>query len=159
MISIVAALSLCCTSAMADRTTRKGLKLKKETTTELKADYDTIDVTKDIKAVRLSGFDKPLRSKYETMFVSNETNDTIYGLVLSLRYTDTRGGELHSREVTVECEIAPEATKQASFKTWDVQSSFYYKLSQKPRRSDGTPFDVSCQVKRIIVRKRLCQTH
>ena len=103
------------------------------------------------KGVRLSGFDKPLRSRYETVFAVNTTPYQVIGIVMTCDYADVNGRQLHRRDVTVSCDIPAGATRQLRFNAWDRQGSFYYRRSEKPRRAVGTAFDVTCTVKAIII--------
>lgn len=112
---------------------------------------DTLEAQGFPGAIRLSGYDKPLRSPRESLFVTNRTSYDIDGLILSMTYLDASGRELHSRSITVRCDIPAGLTRKIDFRSWDCQQSFYYKLSPKPRRDGATPYDVKCRVTAIIV--------
>ncbi len=87
------------------------------------------------------------------MHVKNLTADTIVsGIKLEITYLDSRNRELHSREIWINATIEPEQTQLVTFPTWDIQRSFYYRRSVKPRRQ-STPYDVKIEIKAITVSK------
>lgn len=135
-------------AATAQRTTRKGLRVTK---TESVNSYDTVSVASkqtdgDTPKITLAGYDKPLRSNRETMFVTNLTNNTVKGLRLELNYYDMHGKKLHSRQCDIDCDIPAGETRQISLRSWDTQHSFVYRLSTRPRQADATPYDVVCNI-------------
>lgn len=133
--------------ARTQRTTRKGL--TPNTTQNVSVRTDSVTDTFFLPvsdSLKISGYDKPLRSTRETMFVTNNTKSIVRQIRLSIRYSDTHGRELHSREATVDCVIPPGATRQIALKSWDIQKSFYYKRSPKPGRTDATPYDITCDI-------------
>lgn len=138
-------------SAMARvKTTRKGLKVNQ-------AKIETVEtrdtVTGDTcRAVELAGFDKPLRSGYESMFVKNLSGIHLLGIIVECNYLDSNRRQLHKRTVTIPCSIPAGQTRQVRFHSWDTQQSFYYRLSARPRRSEAVSFDVECTVKAIITK-------
>lgn len=136
-------------AATAQRTTRKGLKATTESLSQTAPDTLRHDLNRMIK---IAGYDKPLRSAHETMFVSNLTDSTISWIQLKLEYHDSHGRMLHSRTIGIDCDIPPEATRQISVRSWDIQHSFYYRRSAKPRHSSATQYDVTCTVKGIVFR-------
>lgn len=149
LFPIITLLIICVTlpCAAIDRTTRKKLKATTEataTTDTERQDCDTtlVDNSGDI---RLSGYDKPLRSRRESLFVTNRTPHTITSLTLEIEYSDTRGRQLHKTVRAVKCHIPASETRRIDFPSWDIQQSFYYELSGKPQRADGTPYRVSCR--------------
>lgn len=142
------------TSQAHERTTRKGLKIKTSITSPKKPtttiDRDTIFINGK-NAVKLSGYDKPLRSRTETLFATNQTTDTIRAITLRITYLDMHRRQLHSAQHTVAVTIPPQSTRQISFRSWDKQLSFYYILSAKPRSGTATPYDVKCTPINIII--------
>lgn len=136
------------TSSQTQRTTRKGLRpatTDAVTNGRATVSCDTV-FSSATDSLRISGFDKPLRSSRESMFITNNSHSTVTKIRLAIRYSDSRGRELHSRECTVDCMIPAGATRQVTIKTWDLQQSFYYRRSARPRRADATPFDVTCDI-------------
>lgn len=136
-----------------DNTTRRKLKVDpaKAHLVDTRPSADTLTSPLLLDSISLSGFDKPLRSKRETLFVSNGTATDISGIVVDCDYSDLAGRQLHRRQVTVRCDIPAGQTRQISFRSWDCQEAFHYRLSAKPRRADGTPFDVRCTVVAVII--------
>mgnify|MGYP006964117906 FL=1 len=113
---------------------------------------DTIAVTDT--AVRLSGYDKPLRATRESLFVTSSLDDTIRALRVKLDYYDMSGRRLHSRDVDITADIPPADTRCVDFKSWDTQKSFYYHLGPKPRRGTATPYKVEAHVVYVITDSR-----
>ncbi len=85
------------------RTTRKKL-VKSEQEVTVVADSTTVSPD----SITIADYDKPLRSNYETFFVTNRHSRTIVRITIDIDYIDMNGSQLHSRSVTVECEIPPE---------------------------------------------------
>lgn len=112
--------------------------------------YDTIRPVSP-ESVRLSGYDKPLASRSESLFVSNRLDREITEIELSLTYTDMRGRMLHEAVRRVRAVIPPGATRRVEFPSWDRQQSFYYHRGRKPRVADVTPYDVSCRVLSCVI--------
>lgn len=150
IIAVLAALLLAIPAAEADKTLRGRLKpATKRSTSAAAAVFDTIVAPADT-LVRLSGYDKPLNSRYETLFATNRGASEIVGLTLQLTYTDMQGRMLHEATQTVRTSIPPGATRQLRFPAWDRQQAFYYHRGRRPRTAGVTPFDVRCSVAAII---------
>lgn len=140
----------CCLHLSAERTTRRGLKVNAEKIGSQKCLYDTLTADSVVRQIVLSGFDKPLRSNRETFFVINHTDCRIISLTVEFSYLTLDGRMLHSRIVRVGCDVPAGETRQVSCRSWDLQQSFYYSLSQRPRRSAGTPFEVKSRVVSVV---------
>lgn len=119
--------------ANAQRTTRRNLTLSETIST------DSIAMCPDSLDIIISGYDKPLSSRYETFFVTNHSQQHITALIIELNYSDMNGRQLHSRKVNINCDLPPGQTRQLKNRSWDTQFNFYYYLSQKPRRR-STPY-------------------
>lgn len=133
----------------AQKTTRKGLRAVAETPENARTETtasDTIVPDSSACPISVAGYDKPLRSSRETFFITNRTPHDILGLRMRIEYSDIHGRTLHQRELFIPIDLPSGATRQASVKSWDVQKSFHYRLSPKPKRSDGTAYDVKCSV-------------
>ncbi len=111
---------------------------------------DTIAAGDD--AVTRSGFDKPLRSNYETFFLTNNLDTTVTAVHLTFNYTDRQGRQLNSVTRWIDCDIPAGATRQATIRSWDRQQSFRYVRSRRPSRgATGTPFDVSTTLDSVVI--------
>ncbi|MCM1076937.1 MAG: hypothetical protein NC411_06220 [Bacteroides sp.] len=140
----------------ADKTLRGKLRTNKSLVTRQPANsqqptavYDTITAnTQD--GIKLSGYDKPLNSRKESLFVTNKLNRSLYGVEIHLTYTDLNGRMLHETTELIRAEIPAGTTRRIDFRSWDVQNSFYYYKSRKPKTSNVTPFMVACEVTRYI---------
>ena len=139
-------------SVMAQRTTRRGLRAE-SIENQQKSNIDTIAITPTTHNIKISGYDKPLRSSKETFFISNHTEYNILGIRLNIEYIDLKGRTLHQTQHHISLNIPIGATRQAFIKSWDVQKSFAYKHSSNPRIADGTPYDIRHQIVSIDVQK------
>ena len=132
-------------SASADRTTRKGLKAI--TVKEQTVKTDSIDTfVPSPGMIRLSGYDKPLRSYKESIYATNATRRVLSYINIEITYFDESGRQMHKRNVKLNVHIPEGETRQITFSSWDKQRNLYYIKSGKPRTSDGTPYSISAQV-------------
>lgn len=125
-------------SLSAERTTRRNLKPKETTAISDTINIDTIDIA-------ISGYDKPLTSRHETFFATNKSSHHITSVTVEFNYTDMSGRQLHSRKVTINCDLPPGQTRQLKTRSWDSQFNFYYHLSPRPRRT-STPYKTSYRI-------------
>lgn len=139
-VIVTSLLVLAVTSVAAPdtRTTRKKL-VKSEQEVTVVADSATVSPD----SITIADYDKPLRSNYETFFVTNRHSRTIVRITIDIDYIDMNGSQLHSRSVTVECEIPPGATRQLHTRAWDRQKAFYHHTTRsKPRSPHARPYKV-----------------
>lgn len=133
----------------AQRTSRRPLKVTPEPMTGQPTDT-LVGMASD--SVVLAGFDKPLRSRKETFFVTNNSSRTIEEMALTLNYFDSKGLQLHHRHLRLKRFIEPGSTVNVQIPTWDRQQSFYYVRSEVPKRVEqATPFDVRIAVDTVFV--------
>lgn len=133
-------------NCMAQRATRKNLKVKPTADTTIVCDTLTCPNT-DI--VVISGYDKPLYSTKETFFVTNNGKNTIVGINITFNYFDNQNRQLHQATNTVKCNIPPGETRHLSISSWDKQKAFYYYRSPQPRRQ-ATPYKVNHNINYIV---------
>lgn len=145
-----------CVSVLAQQTTRKGLKAlpkaetEKSTTTVAEA-LDTI-VSPDANAFDINGYDKPLRSRRETFFATNNSGKRLDAMAFTIRYYDNKRRMLHSASHRVSVDIPSGETRQVSLRSWDPQFNFYYIRSAVPQRAtQATPYDVTITVDTLFV--------
>lgn len=139
-VIVTSLLVLAVTSVAAPdtRTTRKKL-VKSEQEVTVVADSATVSPD----SITIADYDKPLRSNYETFFVTNRQSLTIVRITVDIDYIDMNGSQLHSRSVTVECDIPPGATRQLHTRAWDRQKAFYHHTTRsKPRSPHARPYKV-----------------
>lgn len=134
----------------ADKTTRGKLQPRKGMMfkggdREAEAVFDTIFSPAD-SLVRVSGYDKPLNSRKESLFVTNRLDRELTGVTLLLTYSDLSGRMLHEATRTINVIIPAGATRRLLFPSWDSQQTFYYRHGRRPRTQGVTPYDVSCKV-------------
>lgn len=137
------------------RTTRRHLRAKVEMADSVPhAVADTI-VSPAVTHVVVSGYDKALRSRKESFFVTNRLDvaGTIVKVDLTIGYYDMKGRELTSRRASVDCDIPPGSTRNMTIPAWDTQQSFYYHRSQRPRRAVATPYNVKFTIDRVVVKQ------
>lgn len=107
---------------------------------------DTV-VAPPADSVVVTGFDKQLRSKRETMFVSNHTARPITSITLRIDYFDMAGHMLHSATHSTSVDLPPGQTRQIELPAFDRTDRFYYHLSPAPTRvQQATPFTVTVTV-------------
>ncbi|MDE6135836.1 MAG: FxLYD domain-containing protein [Muribaculaceae bacterium] len=139
----------------AQNTTRHRLRPAPATPAESSASSneaatDTI-VSPKAHLLELNGFDKPLRSRRETFFVTNNTPAKVTAVAFTMTYYDQSGRMLHSVPARVNIDIPAGETRQASIKSWDSQQAFYYIRSAVPARTaQATPFDVSIRIDTVF---------
>lgn len=145
ILSIAVALGA---AAKRTRTTRSNLKATPEV--EATAAFTLDSIAPADGDIALSGFEKTLRSRYESIFVTNNSPVDIKAISLTIEYFDTSGRQLHKRDVKVSCDIPRQQTRQIQFKSWDLQQVWHYRLSQPPQtRYQATPFDISATINYI----------
>ena len=150
-LTIFAAMALAVFAS--DRTTRRRLSVAPEKA-PITAPCDTLTGS-FTDSVRLSGFDKPLRSRKETFFATNILTDTVESMAITLTYLDALGRQFHRTHVHVPGPIPPGQTLNRAIPTWDRQQSFYYIHSETPSRSiQAAPFDVKITIDTIFVKRR-----
>lgn len=97
-----------------------------------------------------SGYDKTLTSATESFFITNRSGRRLLGAVLDIDYLDMSGRQLHRRTVEITCDIPDGETRKVDIPTFDRQHSFYYRLSQSPRRQ-ASPFDVTIRILTLML--------
>ena len=151
-------LSLAVLTAFGQRTTRSHLKAQPEVdaysgATVVEEEIDTV-VAPEAHLVDVNGYDKPLRSRRETFFVTNNSEQPVQGMAFTIDYYDTNGRQLHSAHHQVDVEIPATETRQVSVRSWDKQQSFYYRQSAAPERAQqATPYDIKLTVDTIFFKK------
>ncbi|MDE6756408.1 MAG: hypothetical protein K2J66_04615 [Muribaculaceae bacterium] len=148
LLSVISLVFAVETVARRQRTTR-GNVVGRNVTGPGQAAVDTF-IIPDNSEVLLYGYDKPLRSRQETVFVANHTLHDITGLTFTTRYIDTKGRTFHQVSRRVRADIPSGATRKIDYRSWDTQQSFYYVGSRRTRAS-GTPYDVRLSVDTAFV--------
>ena len=121
----------------ARRTTRSKLKTP-EATVSMKG-----GIAVNPGMLTVDRYDKPLRSRYETMFVTNHTDSVITAVRIRLQYISMEGDTIHEAVRTVNYTLPPKATRRLTFSSWDKQLTMYYHLTDKPSRLKGTPYKIN----------------
>lgn len=138
IVTSLMVLAVTSVAAPDTRTTRKKL---------VKAEQDVTAVTESTTlspdSITIADYDKPLRSNYETIFVTNRHQRKLVQITINIDYIDMNGSQLHSRSVTVECDIPPGTTRQLQMRAWDRQKAFYHHTTRsKPRSPHARPYKV-----------------
>lgn len=106
---------------------------------------DTLsDLTLD--SISLSGYDKPLRSRSESLFITNTTGRRLVSVSIDLRYYDLDGRQIHQATIERGIDLPAGATRQLTFTSWDRQMSFVFHASRRSPRSRGIPYTVAATV-------------
>lgn len=135
--------------ARRQRTTRGNVSGRAAHTEQAAAMPDSA-VIPDSAAVLLYGYDKPLRSRRETVFVTNRTDFDINALSVTTQYLDSKGRQFHETKRRVRADIPAGSTRKLDWPSWDTQQSFYY-VGSKRSRVPGTPYHVRQSVDTIFV--------
>lgn len=150
MLLILSVLAVWLTSAADTRTTRGRLSRSQQVVSHPIVPTDTILPVVSADSLVIHGFDKPMRSHYESFFATNLTGSPITGITIDFVYHDMKGAMLHARRVTVGCSIPPRETRQIKIHTWDVQEMYYYRLTRVRSRSErAVEFDVTIFLREI----------
>ncbi len=154
---LLAACGLLVIAANAQTTTRRGLRpLTKQVVTATTSQADTVATTDTLVApqahtVDIAGYDKPLRSRRETFFVTNNADKSVEGLAITITYFDRSRRQLHQRPANIKVDIPAGETRQAVLKSWDTQLAFYHINSPVPSRAQqATPYEVKITVDTIF---------
>ena len=114
--------------------------------------YDTI-VGPRAPLLDLTGYDKPLRSRRETFFATNNASAPVASIAFTINYYDQSRRMLHSASQRVNVDIPAGETRQVSLRSWDEQQAFYYIHSAVPTRAgQATPYDITITVDTIFTR-------
>jgi hypothetical protein len=139
--------TVCCLGFAKQRTTRSHLRAAAATSSvETNCSIaDTIRGDSAARMIHISGYEKPLRSRHETMLVTNNDSSlSVTWVSLEITYCDMQGRTLHKRNATSLIDLPPKSTRLIDLKSWDVNSLFYYHLNTPTRTSaQGTPYRVT----------------
>lgn len=97
----------------------------------------------DTSMIAIGKYDKPLRSRFESVFITNRTDSTVTALSLQLTYTSMQGDTIHQAVRLFNYRLPPRSTRRLTFSSWDKQQTLYYHLTDKPSKLRGTPYNVS----------------
>ena len=139
--------------ARKQRTTRSNVNAGSTPSSQLAQQADSL-IIPDSTQVMLYGYDKPLRSRRETVFVSNNTDFDINALSITTQYIDSKGRQFHESTRRINAEIPAGSTRRLDYPSWDTQQSFYY-VGSKRSRVSGTPYMVRQSVDTIFVSSSL----
>lgn len=93
-------------------------------------------------SISFSGYDKNISSPKEAFLITNASPVTLQAFKVRIDYYDMNGLMLHSRTCSAECMVPPGETRKTDIPTWDRQHSFFYYLSNAPRKV-ATPYKVT----------------
>ena len=139
---------LACSALAKQRSTRQKL----STCDDASVAADTMLVLADTlrgdtlaASLKISGYEKPLRSRHETMLLTNaDTLRTLTSVAINITYIDMLGRTLHSRTTAANIIVPPRETRMLDIKSWDVNQLFYYHLNPPARTStQATPYRVT----------------
>lgn len=101
-------------------------------------------------SIRFAGFDKNINSSKESFLIINNSEVTVNEVFVKLTYNDIDGGMLHSRKYNIKCKIPPGETRLADIPSWDCQHTYYYYLSNPPKKV-AVPFKVEITPIQFII--------
>lgn len=105
-----------------------------------------------LDSVVISGYDKPLRSMRESLFVRNATDRRLTSVTMSIDYLDMHGRQLHHTDITLPVDIPAGETRQVSFTSWDRQMTFVYYRSERSRNSRAVAYRIAASVTAALAR-------
>lgn len=98
-------------------------------------------------SLSISGFEKPLRSRHETFFVTNSSGSHVGSVEVEIDYRDMQGRQLHRAVHTVYCDLPPGQTRRLQVPAMDREGLMYYRLSPVPCGArHATPFDAVIRI-------------
>lgn len=133
--------------ASADSTIRKGeawLKVNADSICNSDSGEERIfdeDRQAILRSISFAGYDKQATSTRETFHIVNRSPLTLRKAEVEIVYLDMQKRMLHKRKVTVFCTVPAGETRKTDIRSWDSQYSFYYYLSNPPRRV-AAPYQV-----------------
>ena len=145
---LIAVLALCVASTPA-----KGIKLKPAADSHADgAATQLMECTGDTIAslIEISGYDKPLTSRKESLFLRNGLGRDIAAVTLNIIYMQPDGTELHRREITLTHHIESGARRMIVFPSWDRQCSFRY-AGSRPSKREHAVYTVSIKPVSVTV--------
>lgn len=130
-----------CSFGQRQSTTRKIPKSKAVDIESPASRIDTIQCS--ASDINFSGYEKTLRSNWESVFATNCTEDTLSSISMLIQYSDMEDRQLHQRTEELPIQLPPGETRQLVFKSWDKNKVWFYYLSE-PTRTKGqiTPYKV-----------------
>lgn len=141
-------------SAAPDKTRRTGLRTAPDTMAGdvRAADTAAPDTLRGpvCDSILLSGYDKPLRGRHETLFATNRLPVGVVAIGLTLRYTDAAGRIIHTVARCVRADIPPGDTRMLRWPSWDTNQSFFYARGPQPRTTGVTPYLVDVTTDYIV---------
>lgn len=157
--ALIAVVMMCAVGASAQKTTRRNLQAAPVAAADSTASAynaaavaDTLRGETAVRAVAVTGYEKPLRSTKETMFIANRLTDaTVTAVIMTIDYSDMRGHQLHRRTLTVPVDIAPGQRRLATVRSWDHNKLFYYHINTPRTTGQATPYSVRITVDAVIV--------
>lgn len=155
LLTILLLSSPCIEAQRKQSTTRRNLRVERQLKPALQRDTTEcviLTVADDDTTYRLSGFDKPLNSGYETMFLTNKSDNSLIGIFFTIEYLDRTGRQLNKVSKSIRTDIPAGETRQLRWNSWDRQQSFFYIGSRHPR-SRATGFDVKCRVDSVEIKR------
>lgn len=155
LLTVLLFSSPCIEAQRKQSTTRRNLKVERQLRPVLEHDTTTrviLPVAMEDTTYRLSGFDKPLNSMYETLFLTNMSDNEIIGIFLTIEYFDRSGRQLNKVSKSIHTDIPAGETRQLRWDSWDRQHSFFYIGSRQPR-TRATGFDVKCRVDSVEIKR------
>lgn len=142
-------------AAFGQRTTRHKLRpATAASVVDASADTVQLDtiVAPEPRLLGVNGYDKPLRSRRETFFVTNNSDAELASIAFTITYYDTSRRMLHKVSHHVPVRVPAAETRQVSVKSWDTQFAFYHVRSPLPRGTvQASPYEVAISVDTVFV--------
>lgn len=134
-----------CATALGRKRVTTRPKLKRIEAVDSAATADTLAAAL-LDSIIISGYDKPMRSMRESLFVRNATGRRLTSVALSIDYLDMQGRQLHHNDITLPVDIPAGATRQVNFTSWDRQMTFVYYRSKRSLNSRAVAYRIAASV-------------
>mgnify|MGYP000757439043 FL=1 len=150
ILTIITVLMISAAQTDAQRTTRRLHHASSDIPAAV-SHRDSTAVNPGDSLFAVSGYEKTLRSRRETFFITNRGDSAVKALAMTIDYLDMHGHKLDRRAITVDTDLPAGETRRVDIAAWDRQQALYYYLSPAPRRTTvATPYKVRIAVTHII---------
>lgn len=114
--------------------------------------YDTVTAPEADSLLHVYDFAKPLRSRTESMRLTNHGALTLTRAVLTFSYSDAEGRLFHSRTLSLQLDIPAGETRIADIPSFDRQTRYRYLHTPAPKRTPSLAFTVNITPDTLIYR-------
>lgn len=141
LIITLALLMLAASAVQARKVNSRRGSMATQSSRHVSQPLDTVAAADSL--VSFSGYDKPLRTTRETLFITNTISRRLLRVAFTIAYYDLPGRLIHKQSHNVAADVPAGESRRLTFPSWDRQQSFYYHRSRKPKVSGATPYGIA----------------